>query len=210
MELPRPDGDIAVVVSSIIVAFFVGVAFFNLANYRALPLYSICLSVIWLLIVFIGLLFIFSEVLEHGIRRIVVVQLAPFSRHHFVEALQLAGHDRIVRFGFSLLKRQFVQLQISKSDVASIEWSAGQATSLAGREMDDWHVFVRYHHKGAKRWTETGYREEASHMVGPSGPRYQAEATGRALIAFLESAGIGFHPSSNECEITAQETKAAR
>ena len=104
MELPRPDGDFAIVVSSIVVVCFVVVAFFNLANYRVFPAYSIYLSVIWLVIVFIGLLFIFSAVLEQGLRQFVAVTLAPFSRHHFVEAPQIPGHDRIVRFGFTLIE----------------------------------------------------------------------------------------------------------
>jgi hypothetical protein len=200
MELPRPDGDISGVVSSMIIVFFVVVAFFNLANYRILPVYPIVLSVIWLLIVALGLLMIFSEVYEHGIRQFVVVQLAPFSPHHFIEAPQQVGDDQIVRFGFILFKRQFIQLQISRAEIASIEWSSGQSTSLAGRDMNDWHAVVWFHRQGSKRAITTGScREDTPHLVGSAGPRTEAAATSRALVAFLESAGIAFRPSPNEC-----------
>lgn len=210
LELPRPEGDVSGVLSSTIIVSFAAIAFYNLANYQILPLYAIIFSVIWLLLVAAGLAFILSDFYEHGFRRFALDRLAPFSPHHFVEAPIPIDDDPIVRFGFSLLKWQFTQLQISKSDIASIEWSTGQATSWAGREMDDWHVCVWYHQKRARRRSETGYREEALHLVGRPGPRYQAEATGNSLVAFFESAGIVFDASSNECEFIAQHSQSAR
>lgn len=209
MELPRPDGAIFIAIFSTIIAFFVAVAFYNLAHYRVFPVYAIVLSIIWLLIVTASVYCGITE--EHGVRNFVCNRMAPFSRHHFVEALQRAGAGQVVRFCFTFFNRRFTLLEIPSSKIASIKWSAGQATSLAGRDMEDWHVVVWYHRNGSKRWTTADdYREEALHIVGPSGPKTKTARTGQALVAFLESRGVIFVPASNKCEFTTSDPGTAR
>ena len=199
MDLPRPDGAFFAAVFSIVIFVFVAAAFVNFASYRFVPTYATVLSAIWLMIVAAGVYYAVTD--DYGIRNFIVNRTAAFSRHHFVEVRQSVDNDQIVRFGFTFFKRRFTQLQIPASKIVSIEWRPGQATSTSGRDMNDWHVIVWYQRKGAKRYTETGYREEALHFVGPSGPRSKTATTGRGLLAFFESVGIVLFPS-NECKFT--------
>ena len=112
----------------------------------------------------------------------------------------------MVRFRFTLLGCDFNHLQIRRAKLASLAWSSGQATSLAGHDMNDWQGNVWYNRKGSKRWTSvSGYREEALHFVGPSGPKHEAVALGASLVDFFRSVGIELHPMKNERELTTRK-----
>lgn len=200
MDLPRPDGSLSVPVFTTLLAFFVAVAVFNLANYDIVPYYATVLSVLWILFVVVGISFAVIE--EQGIQRFVTNRIATLSSRHFVEVSSQHAEVLAVRFGFKLFNVQFTQFQIPSTKLVSIAWSAGQATGISGRDADDWHVVVWYQHKGSRRRTESGYREESLHIIGPSSPKANAVETGKQLVAFLGSIGITFYPTSNECELT--------
>ena len=204
MDLPRPEGAVFEIVVSTVVVVFVAVAISNLVDYEFVPLYAIVLSVLWLLIVAIGLSVSIRE--DRGLRLFIINRLAGLSAHQFVEILPRQGDDLVVRFGFTLLGGDFNQLQIRRAKLASVEWCSGQATSLAGHDMNDWEVHLWYGCKGSKRWTSSsGYREEALHVVGPHGPKQEAGALGESLVDFFRSAGIDLHPTKNECEFTTRK-----
>ncbi len=205
MDVPRPTGAGFTIVLSTIVLFFVAIAISNLVDYESVPLFAIVLSVLWLLIVATTITVGIRE--EHGLRLYILNRLATVSAHHFVEILPQHGDDLMVRFGFTLLGGDFNQLQIRRAKLASVEWSSGQATSLAGHDMNDWEVHLWYGCKGSKRWTSSsGYREEALHVVGPHGPKQEAGALGESLVDFFRSAGIDLHPTKNECEFSTRPT----
>ncbi len=204
IEIPRSGGAVFVIVFSTVLVFFVGVAISNLLNHESVPLFAIILSVLWLLIVASGITMGILE--ERGLRRFIINRLANVSAHQFVEITPQHGDDLMVRFGFILLGRDFIHLQIRRAKLASVAWSSGQATSLAGHDMNDWEVHLWYGCKGSKRWTSSsGYREEALHVVGPHGPKQEAGALGESLVDFFRSAGIDLHATKDECEFSTRK-----
>ena len=196
MDIPRSSSAVFDIVVSTFLGLFVAVAISNLVDYESVPLYAIILSVLWLLIVATG--FTFSIQDDRGLRPFIINRVANLSAHQFVEIIPQQGDDLMVRFGFTLLERDYTHFQIRRAKLASVEWSAGQATSLAHEDMNDWSVHVAYDCKGA-------YREEAMHFVGISGPKHEAAALGGSLVDFFRSAGIELHPTKNECEFTTQK-----
>ncbi len=137
-------------------------------------------------------------------------RLADISAHQFVETIPRHRDDLMVRLGFTLFGRDFNHLQIRGAELTSVEWRSGQTTSLAGRDMDDWFVFVWYSRKGYKRWTSaSSYREEDGHAVGLAGPKHEAAALGTSLVDFFRSAGIELHPTKNECEFSTRKQEDA-
>jgi len=88
---------------------------------------------------------------ERGLHQFIKDHLASLSTHRFVEFIPQHGDDLTVRFGFTLLGRDFEHLQIRRATLASVQWGSGQATSLAGHDMNDWSVVVCYNHKGSKK-----------------------------------------------------------
>ena len=198
MDIPRSSGAVFFIVSSTFLGFFVAVALSNLVGYESVPLYAIVLSVLWLLMVASGLSVSILD--DRGLRLFIINRLADLSAHQFVEIIPQHGDDLTVRFGFTLFGRDFNHLQIRRAKLASVEWSPGQATSLAGHDMNDWDVSVWYDCKGSKRWfSASDYREEAVHGVGPAGQKHEAAALGAALVDFFRSAGIELHPTKSEC-----------
>ncbi len=142
---------------------------------------------------------------ERGLRRFIINRLANLSAHHFVEIIPQQGDDLMVRFRFTLFGCNFNRLQIRRAKLASVAWSSGQATLLAGHDMKDWQVKLWYDRKGSKRRTDSGYREEESHVIGPGSPKQEAVALGKSLVDFFRSVGIDLHPMKNEYEFTTRK-----
>ncbi len=204
MDIPRSEGAVFQIVLYAVVLFFVAVAISNLVDYESVPLYVIIFSVLWWLIVATSITLGIQE--ERGVHLYIIDRLANLSAHQFVEIIPQHGGDLMVRFGFTLLGRDFNQLQIRRAKLASVEWRSGQATSLAGHAMNDWQVKVWYNRKGSKRRISvSAYREEAGHTLGPSGPKHEAVALGGSLVDFFRSVGIELHPMKNECEFTTRK-----
>ena len=203
MDVPPSGGAVLVVVFWTALLFFVAVAISNLVDYASVPLFAIVLSVLFLLIVTISITVSIRD--EHGLRLFMVNRMASIAAHHFVETTSLHGDD-MVRFRFTLLGINFNQLEIRRAKLASVVWSSGQATSMAGHDMNDWNVVVWFNRKGSKRWISASeYREEDLHVVGPSGPKQEAAALGGSLVDFFRSAGIELHPTKNDCEFATRK-----
>ena len=205
--MPGSGGAVFHTVFYTVVVFFVAVAISNLVDYESVPLYAVISSVLWLLIVAFHIKEGISD--EGGLRLFIIYRLANLSAHQFVEIIPRHGDDLMVRFGFTLLGRDFNHLQIRRAKLASVAWSWGQATSLAGRDMNDWQVIVGYDCKLSTRWTlgpsESDDPEQAVHIVGPEGPKHEAAALGGSLVDFFRSAGIELHPTKDECGFTTRK-----
>lgn len=203
MSVPATGNAIFDSIYTAILAFFVAVALFDLANYQVMPLYVTILSLLWLLIVTGGLTFSILD--EGGIRRFLLNRLAAYSEDHFVEVIRGDDSDLIVQFGFTVRQRPFIQSQVAGAAITSVTWRTGQATAMVGRDMNDWHVALGYHCKGSKRWTEIGYREEDLRIVGPMGAVTETAAFGESLVAFLCAAGIELHATEDDCEFSVRQ-----
>lgn len=98
-----------------------------------------------------------------------------------------------IRFGFQLFSRRFVQKSIRIDRIESVEWHTGQATDMAGRDMNDWHIWVWFNHGGPAH-TESWRRgrrkpDQDLYGVGPADLKERTEALGLSFVSFLRSAG---------------------
>ena len=99
-----------------------------------------------------------------------------------------------LELGVYLLGRRFVQQTIPLDSIESVEWNTGQATSMAGHDMNDWHVWIWFAHNDpaeSQKRRKRGWQkaEQSLYGVGPSGPKAETEALGLSLVAFLRAAG---------------------
>jgi hypothetical protein len=114
---------------------------------------------------------------------------------NFVSADSPEVQPRCIRFGFELLGLRLVERSILLDRIESLEWTTGQASALAGKDMDDWHVWLWYDHRDSgkterqRRW---GARkpEQDLHGIGPAGRKEHTEILARSLLAFLQTAGV--------------------
>ena len=186
MELPRRERSAPVDIFSAFVVLFVGVAIFNLINYESTPLYAIILSIVWLLIVGIGSGFSIED--NGGFGFAILEFLSGFSSRQFIEVIHIKYGNPLVSFRFELLFRSLTRLKLRSEVISSIEWSSGQATSLAGQDMNDWNV-VLWYDRGSRKH-RSGAPKRELFIVGPSGPKDDAVALGESLVQFLRSNGI--------------------
>lgn len=129
-----------------------------------------------------------------GLRSFLLGQLGLFGQHFF-EWGPPDGEPRDVRFGFQLLGHRFLEKRIPLDKIESVEWCTGQATDIAGREMNDWQVWVWFDHDDPKRGEaqrKRRYRKPDQDLYGvdPSGPRDRTEALCLSLVSLLRRAGV--------------------
>lgn len=113
---------------------------------------------------------------------------------HFVDAIPATSARREIHFGFVLLGHRFIQCTFVIDQIESVEWHTGQASDMAGHDMNDWHVALWFDHndpikgEGRRKWNLRKPEQEV-YVVGPSAPREHAEALGRRFVRFLRAAG---------------------
>ncbi|MGE9293213.1 MAG: hypothetical protein ACQKBW_06340 [Puniceicoccales bacterium] len=86
---------------------------------------------------------------------------------------------------------RFDLLRIPAEAIRELNWSTGQATYLAGSDMNDWSVDIRYDP------TLTDGPENEDHGFWTAeyvdGPREKMETLGRALVDFLLAKSVPLH-----------------
>jgi hypothetical protein len=159
---------------------------------------SIVASVLWLVLLVLA---ISSNMrVAGGVRRFSVELLGRYARHHFVRAAPATGHANNISIGFSICGHDQIYLRVNTDAISSICWSSGQATAMSGRDMNDWHVAMWYHHPdGPQRKPFPGVRDEEVYIIGPSGPGKLVETFGQHLVEFLSAIGVKLAPGNN-CE----------
>lgn len=199
MELP-PNGN-AIVGRLFVLGFYAFVlvpaalAGYHLVHLKSTPLLSVVASVLWLS--FVGLI-VTGSVREDGVRQFLVNRLGDFSNRSFIEVVAQADQSQRICFGYVMFRRDFHDFEIEARALSSVEWSTGQATALAGEDMDDWHVTFWYHHpKGPQPRVFPGMRPDEPHCWGPSGSQGVIEAFGLSLVRFLQQAGIELEPTDD-------------
>lgn len=167
---------------SMIVVVFVALAIWNLSQGTA-----IVASCLWLAIVGVGVWTACAD--AKGIRNFTADRLATLSRRRFA---RVAGHE--IEFTARLFGMHILQKRIDCERIRSVEWSPGQATSLAGRDMNDWSVCLWYDHQDKlatekrRKWSKRP--EQDVYTVGPSRRRDDTAAFGNQFVGFLRRAGV--------------------
>jgi hypothetical protein len=186
MNIPKSRGEIVSTgfLSFIVVSAFLAVL--NLANHDA-----IILSIIWLLLV--GWI-LWSKCQDAGgIRGYLIDWLAVFAGRDFVSVPQEDTHQARIRFGYDLFGRRFYQKDIGFDRIESVEWSTGQATSRAGRDMNDWSVTLWYDHGDSERSKKHHMLRKPDqniYIVGSSRPKEDTATLGKEFVSFLSGVGV--------------------
>jgi hypothetical protein len=195
MPIPKPKGQIiGAWIFTAFILFFVILALSNLVNSDA-----IVYSIIWLLLV-AGVIWSFCR--DEGIRRFLVNLLGNFASKHFAQSISADEHHAEIRFGYQFLGHRFFYMAIPIDKIETVEWSTGQATDLAGREMNDWHVVLWFDHDDPARSQKQqmlGKPDQDVYIVGPHGSREKTAAYGQSFLDFLRQAGATLVPGENEC-----------
>lgn len=206
MDLPPAGGAIGVVVLALFVSFFTALAIWNLVTYSNTPLFGVVAAVLWLaLVLFVS----YVGIYESSVRELVIACLGEFSLCHFVEAVR--EDERIVIvFGYELFRRRFYYLRVERSHIVSVDMQTGQATALAHRDMNDWHVTLWYRDpSAAPRKPIAGLREEELYIVGPHRAKAWITEFFGQFVAFLRSAGVELNPTEKENELRATGSASA-
>ena len=199
MDVPTPFSPLLCGCYYLLLLTLTVLAISNLVRIGWMPCYAIVASTVWLTLM--ALLLYGAIDNDGGVLLFLINRLGVFSRSHFVEADFTGGHPEAVRFGYKLCDHRFYYRRIECQSVSSVEWCAGQATAMAGQDMNDWHVIVWYHHP-RPRFSILGHRGEELHVVGMSGPKDAIERLGLEFVAFLQSAGVPLRATDNPTEFT--------
>ena len=188
-EMPIPKSRSEVVlqfVITVIVVSSVLLAVVNLCSGVAL-----IASFIWL--AFVTTMIRSSCRREGGIRPFLMSLMGDLFGRRFAEWSPDEAPPKCIRFGFQLFGRRFVQQSIRIDRIESVEWHTGQATDMAGRDMNDWHLWVWFSHddpartEARRKWHRKA--DQDLHGVGPADRKQRTEALGLSLVSFLRSAG---------------------
>lgn len=118
-----------------------------------------------------------------GLRPFVINHIGDLFGHKFVERDPSDTHPKCIRFGFQLFGHRFIQKCVALQKIESVTWHTGQASSMAGRDMNDWMVWM-YFDGGDQKSNHSFYG------VGPAVRKDRTEALGLAFVSFLKDAGV--------------------
>ena len=198
LSLPPRVGAFAATLAYLLIATFVLLAAGNLIFLPEVSIVSALASVFWLLLV--GGIVITNVLEEGGVRQFVINRMGIFAAQQFIRA-EPNEKEFGISIGYVLLGRSFSYLRLPVTAITSVQWSTGQATALAGRDMQDWSVAIWYnHHQGPRRKPFPGVRNEEVYLIGPTGEKEQVEAFGLQLVAFLTRLGVEFGKGRDACE----------
>jgi hypothetical protein len=184
MTIPKSRGmTIFKITITVIVILSSMLAVFNLFNRI-----SIIASSIWL--IFITMMIWTACKKEGGLRNFLVNRLGDVAGRQFVESVPQDMQPIEVNFGYQLFGHRFIQRTIALDKIETVEWCHGQATDMAGRDMNDWSVYLWFDHdNSAKRKKWSRKPDQDIYIVGPSRRWEDTDAFGRSFVGFLCAAG---------------------
>jgi len=208
LRVPHRGGAIRATLGYLSVLFFTLMATCNLFYAIRIPAIALAASLLWLLLI----VWLVASSLrdEGGVKQYFVNRLGMYSAHHFVRADPNSRQANRICVGYVLFGRSHMYLAVEPDAISSIDWGSGQATALSGRDMDDWHVALWYHHpNGPQRKPFPGVRDEEVFIIGPSGRKEIAETFGRHLVEFLSNVGVELTPGNNNREFNTPSRRTA-
>ena len=135
-----------------------------------------------------------------GVCPLLISLLSTFAWRKFVTHSADNQDRSCIRFGFELLGRRFHLIDINLADIESVEWSPGQASNLAGRDMKDWRVILWYDHgdnEKSKKHHILMKPDQDSYVFGPSRCKEDTAVLGKQFIEFLNKIGLTLIPGYN-------------
>ena len=129
-----------------------------------------------------------------GSRKLLINCLGSLFGHNFVEATSPDAPAKEIRFGFNLFGRKIIRRSLPIERIESVYWSTGQATSMAGRDMNDWSICLWFDHRDlarSERERKIKYRkpDQEVYIVGPERRKKITEKFGLDFAEFLRESG---------------------
>ena len=186
MDIPKSRSETAwEAFFTFIVVFFSLLAVLNLLN-RV----GIIPSLIWLF--FVTTVVWNGSREARGLRRYLAGRVSMFAGRRFV----LYPSDQVdsprIRFGYELFGRRVFERDVEIDRIESVQWTTGQATSMAGHDMNDWNVVLWFDHcdpEKSKNRHMLAKPDQDLHIVGPSTRKQETSDFGLKFVAFLREAG---------------------
>ncbi|MFG0294162.1 MAG: hypothetical protein ACF8MJ_13560 [Phycisphaerales bacterium JB050] len=199
VELPPEGGAGCLTILAIFIAFFVGVAAYNLIHIASLSTIAIVCSALW--ICFVLMWVIGGIVSVGGVERAYIQCLGIFARKAFVEIYKPLGGTPKLRHGFELRGRDYEYDCIELSRVETVDWSTGQASGMRGFDCHDWTVAV---------WFWKSEDADSSHhglvnpnrgliLITPYLTKLRAISVGRQVGEMLIAAGLPLSERDDDC-----------
>jgi len=182
------------------IGFFCKTAAENLIDHRHSSTTVLICSAFWLLLV--GFLVI-EPIREVGLRQVIWNVLGSLSQDHFAQLAEPREGQKQLLFGFRLLGKTFHSLVIEANGINRIDWGTGQASALAGRDMNDWHVTIWFRVDSickGRTWdmSSMAAKDKATlYIIGPMGPRPNIEIFGHQFLDLCRRAGLEFEANES-------------
>ncbi len=194
MSVPKPRREVGCACMSLVVVLFL----------IFMPLVIICMSIVsWShgfesiaslpLLAFVG--YIIYKKCEDGWRPFLVDIAGEFTTKHFAELVRGHNDPPSIRFGFSFLGRRQFYTSIPLAAITKVSWGPGQASGLAGRDMDDWNIALWFSPVEAA----TPKARFPVYVVGSGRPKDLTADLGREFLVLLERGGTTFTKGQNDC-----------
>lgn len=119
-----------------VLVFFSALAASHLWNFASRSAFVLVAAVLWLLLVCYSAVIGLADM--GGIGASVRGILGAFSWNQFLEVVAQESGRRVMRHGFRLFGLPLYYRKVPLDRITLVKWSTGQATSLAGRDMNDW------------------------------------------------------------------------
>jgi hypothetical protein len=204
MTIPKSRGEVIVLfVITIIVVLSVCLALVNIFSRVAM-----IASFIWLAFITMVL---WKPIRQAGsFRRFLADCLGALLGRNFVEVASLNVPTKEIRFGYELFGHRFIQRSVAIDKIESIEWKTGQATDMAGRDMNDWRICLWFDHgdpvksEKKRKWRKP---DQDIYIVSPARRKKNTETLGLSFVAFLRAAGAQLSPGEKSSYFVRSKTE---
>lgn len=201
MELPSVGGR-GTTVWYAFIGGFVTTAIWHLLNCRSAEWMTIVASCLWLILVFAAFLNECHE--DGGLSQYLINRLGEFGAARFLTVERTENGEPEACFGYCLHRKRYYFLKVPLSEIVSLNWNTGQATSLAGRDTNDWHTCL-WHLTNrdtmvSKMTVRDRGRREDVYIFGPWGTKETVGPFAHRTVKFLSDFGAVLQATAKEHE----------
>ncbi len=204
LDTPQTGSRWNLVFYAIFFPIFIGIlwiAVWNLWHFRERTFVELFSSGCWLMLSgFACFGFCYYE--PGSVRQCCINWLGQFGARQLAWIERRKGELPIVCFGYELRGHRFQYWSAPADRIRSVEWSLGQASSITGTDMNDWHVYVWFRVEAQSRRAHeiapNGERMSLC-LVGNQGPKQAVAEFGLSVVRFIERLGIELVPSDDGC-----------
>jgi hypothetical protein len=196
---------VGIVMLTAFIVLSVLLAIYNLSDWTA-----IIPSTIWLLLV--GFM-LGGFIKTDGCKKITTDILGASSWNEFVRTVRWENGNSELQYGFQIFGRRFSYFTVAVEKIETVNWSTGQASSMAGRDMNDWHVVVWYDHNDPAKSQKDDMLKKPDQdlcIIGMSGTKAETSALGHSVLDLLRKTGATYTQGENDCTFVRQSFTVAQ